>query len=279
MGINKRIWTFYVIVMSTIIMGCEGDKMVEKTPPLKVIKEIPSSKWEKLAKKKIYFGHQSVGKNIIDGIKDLMKEYPEINLNIKKTNNYAEFNKSLFAHSSIGKNDAPLSKIEAFEDYMKKGIGDNVDFAFFKFCFADIIGTTDVNAVFNDYKKTMSDLKENFPEIAFIHITIPLVITKKTLRAKINRLLGKKDIWFYDGNIKRNELNKLIIDEYSGREPVFDLAKIESTKPDGTRETFTEDGKIHYAMVHEYTKDAGHLNELGRKKAAQSLLILLANLN
>jgi len=34
---------------------------------------------EKLSQKKIYFGHQSVGFNIIDGIKDIMKENPQIN--------------------------------------------------------------------------------------------------------------------------------------------------------------------------------------------------------
>ena len=38
-------------------------------------------------------------------------------------------------------------------------------------------------------------------------------------------------------------------------------------------------GKTFYAMAPEYTYDGGHLNELGRKKVAEQLLILLANLN
>ncbi len=61
--------------------------------------------------------------------------------------------------------------------------------------------------------------------------------------------------------------------------PFFDIAKIESTFPDGTRSTFTKDGKTYYSMVPEYTHDGGHLNEMGRKKVAKQFLLLLANLN
>ncbi|MBW2608023.1 MAG: hypothetical protein JRD05_10355 [Deltaproteobacteria bacterium] len=67
--------------------------------------------------------------------------------------------------------------------------------------------------------------------------------------------------------------------EYDGKEPVFDIAKIESTFPNGTRCSFTKDGKTYYSMVPEYTYDSGHLNETGRKKVAEQLLILLAQLN
>jgi len=59
---------------------------------------------------------------------------------------------------------------------------------------------------------------------------------------------------------------------------IFDLAKIESTFPDGRRASFTKDGKTYYSMVPDYTYDGGHLNELGRKIAAEQLLFLLANL-
>ena len=56
------------------------------------------------------------------------------------------------------------------------------------------------------------------------------------------------------------------------------VQKLESTFSDGTRATFTKDGKTHYSLVPEYTYDSGHLNETGRKKAAEQLLILLASL-
>jgi hypothetical protein len=59
---------------------------------------------------------------------------------------------------------------------------------------------------------------------------------------------------------------------------IIDIAKIESTYPDGSRCSFTMDGKTYYSMVPEYTSDGGHLNETGRKKVAEQFLILPANL-
>jgi len=43
------------------------------------------------------------------------------------------------------------------------------------------------------------------------------------------------------------------------KEPLFDLAAIESTAPDGTRASFMKDGKTYYQMVSDYTHDGGHL--------------------
>ena len=253
--------------------------MAEEQVHYSNIKDIPSSSWEKLAKKKIYFGHQSVGNNIIEDIRNLMKENPEIKLNIVKTNDPADFKSGIFAHSSIGKNDAPQTKIDAFADYVNKGIGKEADIAFFKFCFADITGLTDAKSIFDSYRKTMSELKKKYPQTTFIHITVPVVITKKSLKARLKRLFGKKDIWFYDGNIKRNELNELFTKEFKGREPLYDLAAIEASHPDGRMEIFTENGKSYFALVPDYTDDSAHLNEKGRRKVAEQLLILLANLN
>ena len=279
MTVMKYLLLLTTFILLCIIISCNGEKMEEQKVHYNSLKEVSASAWEKLAQKKIYFGHQSVGNNIIDGVMDLMRENPQIRLNIVKTSDPDELKTGLFAHSSLGKNDDPQSKIDAFANLIKNGIGSKVNIAFFKFCFADIVGTTDVESVFDIYKNTLSDLKKAFPKTKFVHVTVPLVITKKSLKARFNRLIGKEDIWFYDGNIKRNELNKLIINEYRGKEPIFDLASIESTYPDGRKEIFKDKGNIYYAMVPAYTKDAGHLNELGRKQAAEQLLLLLAGLD
>ena len=66
--------------------------------------------------------------------------------------------------------------------------------------------------------------------------------------------------------------------EYEDKEPILDIAKIESTFPNGTRSLFTKDGKTYYSMAPEYTYDGSHLNETGRKKVAEQLLIFMANL-
>ncbi len=103
-------------------------------------------------------------------------------------------------------------------------------------------------------------------------------MTKTSIKTWIKKIIGKKDIWEYDDNIKRNQYNQLLKEYYEGKEPVFDLAKIESTYPDGKRCTFEKDGKTYYSLVSEYTSDGGHLNEKGRKIVAEKLLVFLANL-
>ena len=79
-------------------------------------------------------------------------------------------------------------------------------------------------------------------------------------------------------NIKRNELNRLIVQEYGGKEPLFDIALIESTLPDGRRTIFSADGKDYYYLSDEYTNDGGHLNEQAQKYVAEQLLITMSRL-
>jgi|LGVE01.1.fsa_nt_gb hypothetical protein len=253
--------------------------MPENRVSFTALKDVPESTWTNLSKKKVFFGHQSVGFNIVDGLKDVMKENPNIRLNIIETSNPEDFNSPLFAHARAGKNTDPESKINAFADLMKNGIGDKADIAFFKFCYVDIRSKTDVQKVFYDYKSTMSLLKKAYPGTTFVHVTVPLTLTKTSLKTWIKRIIGKKEVWEYDDNIKRNQFNDLLRKEYDGKEPVYDLAKMESTFADGKQSSFTKDGKTYHSLVPDYTHDGGHLNETGRKIAAEQLIILMAGLS
>ena len=92
--------------------------MDEQKTHLSTIEDVPASAWEKLAQKKIFFGHHSVGFNIIEGLKDIMTENPQIRLNIIKTSSPSEFNTPVFAHSRVDKNRDPRTKIDAFANFM-----------------------------------------------------------------------------------------------------------------------------------------------------------------
>jgi len=243
------------------------------------IKDISAAKWEKLSQKKIYFGHQSVGFNIVDGIKDLMKENPQIKLNIVETAEQSDFKLGLFAHSKVGENVDPKSKIDEFAKFINEGIGQKADAAALKLCYVDIWADTDTKRVFTDYSKSILRAKEKYPDMVIIHFSVPLTTTETTWKTWIKKLIGKKDLWEYSDNIKRNEYNEMLRKEYEGKGSLFDIAKIESTFPNGARCSFTKDGKTYYSMVPEYSNDGGHLNELGRKKVAEQFLILLAQLN
>jgi len=277
MILNNR-YLFVIMVILTFLISCNGGEMPEKAVQFPSIKDVSSEKWEKLVQKKIYFGHQSVGNNIISGIKDLMEENPKIRLTILETNNPADFARPIFGHSKVGENKDPKSKIDEFARLMDERLGNNTDIAFFKFCYIDIIAGTDVGTLFSDYKNTMLRLRNTFPKTTFVHVTVPVRIVQTGVRVWIKKVIGRP-IGGYDDNIKRNQFNELLRKEYNGKEPIFDLAKIESTSPDGTRSAFSKDGETYYSLISEYTQDGGHLNEKGRRTVAEQLLILLANLN
>jgi hypothetical protein len=145
----------------------------------------------------------------------------------------------------------------------------------------DVDAGTDIQKLFTEYKSKMLLLKKKYPKTTFIHFTVPLLKkSKASLKSLIKKILGKS-VGFFDNqhNIKRNEFNDLLKNEFEGKAPIFDLAKVESMHPDGRMETFTKDGKTYYSLVPDYTDDGGHLNETGRKKAAEQLLLVLLNLN
>ena len=155
---------------------------------------------------------------------------------------------------------------------MENGIGNKADISFFKFCYVDINPETNVEKVFTEYENTMSRLEKTYPKTMFVHVTIPLTTTQTGIKAWIKKLIGRA-IGGYDENAKRNEFNDLITEASHQKEPVLDLAKIESTAPDGKRSVFTRNGQIYYSLAPIYTHDGGHLNELGRKRVAEQLLL------
>ena len=252
--------------------------MAEKESATAVIKGVTEESWKNLAGKKIYFGHMSVGSNMIEGVQDLAKEYPFIRLNIVETNSPLILDQPVFAHSPIGKNQDPKSKIDDFSHLISTGIGEKADFAFFKLCYIDILAGTDADGVFGQYKNAMASLKKRYPKVTFVHVTTPLRVVQAGFLVPVKKIIGRS-VGGYADNIKRNRFNDLLRQEYKQKEPIFDLAKIESTYPDGRRATFDSNGKTYYSLVADYTHDGGHLNGAGRKIVAGQLLVFLANLS
>ena len=247
--------------------------MAHGTVSLAPVSNIPISAWQKLTEKKIYFGHQSVGYNIIDGLKYIQREHPQVKLNIVEIKNASEVGRPMLAHSSLGENEDPRSKMQAFSNYLETGIGNNADIALLKFCYTDITAYSDIDKIFSEYKTTMERLKKEYPRTKFIHATVPLMVSKTSIRSLAKKVLGKED-----HNIKRNRYNEMLKKEYLGKEPIFDIAQIESTRPDGSRSSFAKQGTTYYSLASEYTDDGGHLNEQGQRAVAQELLVELVKL-
>jgi hypothetical protein len=245
--------------------------------PVPALKDISLPVWAKLSRQRMYFGHQSVGNNIIDGLQDILKEHPEMNLNIIETSDPQRLHTPALAHSKVGTNKDPKSKLDAFADLMAKGMADNVDIAFFKFCYVDVREGTNAEEVFADYRETMSRLKAESPDTVFAHVTVPLCSVQAGPKAWIKRVIGKS-VDGYDDNIIRHQFNEMLRNEYEDREPIFDLAKIQATSLMGEMYLYKWNGSHFRTMLSDYTYDGGHLNEIGRRRVAEQFLIFLAGM-
>lgn len=266
-----------ICTLFLLLTRCKEETMPAKPIQLPSLNDISQSSWERLSTRKIFFAHQSVGFNIIDGIKDLMKENNQIKLHIVETHDPGDFDQPIFAHSTVGKNQDPHSKIDEFVAFMDKGLGNQVDIAFFKFCYVDITSSTEVDNLFDTYEKIMSALQKKFPKTTFIHFTVPLTTPQSGIKALIKRIIGKP-IGIED-NVQREKFNEKLRKAYQEQGNLFDLSKVESTSPIGEIATFKINGEMYIHLNPEYTYNGGHLNEVGREKVAEQLLFHLIKLS
>lgn len=269
--------SFFFIIFFAIV-SCSGGEMEQQKVTYSKLKDISNSDLVKLSKTKFYFGHHSVGRNILDGIRDCMEEYPEIKLKIVRGHDAGSIVDGGILENGVGKNLYPHTKIEDFVKFVGTGIGKNVDAVAMKFCYVDIMANDDPSELFSAYVEGIEKIRSTYPDLTIVHFTAPLTIIKSGPKAFIKKILGRQ-LWSETSNINRYKYNELLKAKYQGKEPVLDIAQIESTFPDGARCTFKVDDKIYYSLIPAYTDDGEHLNEIGRKKVAEKLLILLAGLD
>lgn len=276
--IGVRGWWLMVVAMLALL-GCgeanHEDKIMMKTT------QISEAEWKALAQKRVFFGHQSVGYNILEGVKEIMPPQFQSQLSIIVAKGPQDLFQPALSHAEVGQNTDPKSKIDDFVKLIDTGIGKQADGAFLKFCYVDVSENTDIVKLFNEYKEMVSNLKSKYPGTIFAHITMPLVAKQEGIKiwAKntLKKILGRP-IRNLALNAKRNEFNEMLIREYKNSDPIFDLAKIESTTLNGQRVIDDSEGLQFYSLYPDYTDDGGHLNVLGRKIVAQEFVSFLAAL-
>lgn len=195
-----------------------------------------------LSSQNIYFGHRSVGENIISGMKKIISEDTSSGLRITKLENLKYNGSRYFADSNIGKNGDPESKIKEFARTVDSLSTLGLNLAMMKFCYVDITSSTDVNSVFNYYAGAIASLKRKHPGLTIINFTVPLT-AQRSLYRKLVDLVKGNDSNNQADNAARNKFNELLKSQFPHDE-IFDLAGIESTYPDGKRNTEITDGKI-----------------------------------
>ena len=227
----------------------------------------------RLGSLRVAFGHQSVGYDILAGVEDISRATPALTLNIVESASLSPT--PGITHFRAGKNEFPLTKIDEFVRIIDGAGAAAPDVALVKFCYIDANPSTDVRGVFAHYRDALAGLRARHPRTTFLHVTMPLRTVQTGWKVGVKNLIGRP-IGGYADNAKRHEYNELLRAEYGGRQPVFDLAAIESTRADGSRMTFSTNGKPAFALAPEYTYDGGHLNEAGRRYVAEQFLLALA---
>jgi hypothetical protein len=228
---------------------------------------------ERVAHERIFLGHQSVGMNLLEGIQALASS-AGVPIRVTQVNAASAVEPAMLGHAFVPENGKPLKKLQSFEQLMGPATA-GVDVALVKFCFVDFNADTDAKALFAAYRGTIDGLRARNPRTVFVHVTAPLTTVEGGPKALLKRLIGRP-LYGTVENARREEYNTLIRQAYEGREPVFDLARIESTNPDGTAATAQWQGGIVPALAQVYTDDGGHLNQMGKLRAARGLISVLA---
>jgi hypothetical protein len=227
-----------------------------------------------LSQRRVFFGHQSVGVNLLDGIRALAsQQHVAIQVAEPQATGIAP---GSIGHAFVGRNLDPLSKLRDFEQAFASGTAAGADLAMVKFCYVDVTADTDANALFSEYQAAMARLRAAYPGTTIVHVTVPLTTIQGGWKAIVKRLIGRAPGRFAD-NVRREEFNTLIRTAYQGREPLFDLARSESTHPDGRLETAEWGGRTVPMLVPDLSDDYGHLNREGQLQAGRELIAVLAS--
>lgn len=234
------------------------------TNPLWTHRTVPNATVRAALGKRVFFGHQSIGAQALKGVSEYASDaglgsqnYPDPETGSLPASG------GFIAQSYVGQNGEPLAKLAEFDQILRSGVGNRIDVAVFKFCYADIrTGTQDPVAVFEAYQRTLSALERDFPNVTFLYATQPVVMANNS-----------------DGpnNIPRGVFNNLVRARYGSTGRLWDVAAIESSTLDGHRVTGTHQGTSFAALNPEFASpDQRHITGPGLKAVAGPLLELIA---
>jgi hypothetical protein len=219
----------------------------------------------------LYFGHQSVGGNLLRGLEVLGRE-AGVTVPVRELGTAG--GPGGIVHSRLGKNGDPAGKIGAFEGVLTGAEAGPVQLAAMKLCYADFRADTDVEALFARYVAAIDAIGAARPELKLLHVTTPLTARGEGVRHRLQRTLGMAP-GNDRANAARHLYNERLRARYAGP-ALFDLARIEATGPDGKVLMYGSASLRHPALVAAYTDDGGHLNDAGQRRVAAAFAGWLA---
>jgi hypothetical protein len=253
--------------------GCAREAPKIDEAALMALKPEMKAELESAQKVRFFFSHHSVGANLLEGARGVSAAVGA-DLKIVSFADGATPPASGWIEAVGGENGDPKSKIDYFVHALRDQPALKPDLAMMKFCYLDFGKNTDVNAVFDYYRDAIMALKKARPDVRFAHATAPLKVTPTGIKSTIQRTFGR-DVGEDVANTKRAEYNRRLMETFAA-DPIFDLSRFESTRPDGSRETYQFHGKEAYALFPAYSSDGGHLNDVGKRLLGSELIRFVA---
>ncbi len=267
--IQPALWLF--------VLGCSTRESgeINMNQILKVTREETSRDlWPRISELKVFFGHQSVGRDILNGVQANLTDMDGMELEIREFRNPTRMTKGLLLHAPIGRNGTAESKIDDFVKLMCGEMGESVDVAMMKLCFVDISGTDDADKLFEYYISGMQRIRSRRPQLTLVHCTVPITAGESRAKSFVKNILGKSTVG--DANYLRNRYNRLLIQHFGTTEPVFDIAGRQALHENGTVESFHYKGGKYLCFRPDLTDDGGHPNADGSALLGEELLNVLA---
>ncbi len=232
-----------------------------------------SSALARFSRLRVVFGHQSVGEDILEGLRTLAAR-DGVSLMLSSVEEAPRPGLGAVIHARVGRNTEPLTKLDAFGVLVDAAAERGpVDVALLKFCYIDIDEQTEVDALFEAYRTTLERVAARHPSTRVIPVTAPLRHSPGGFGVWVRERLGRPNRSKL-ANLARQRFNTRVREHWAGR-PLYDLAAAEAAGPDGRAETIKIGNTLIQHMRQAYTHDGGHLNNDGRRVAAQALVTAL----
>ena len=278
--VKSRRTLVVLCVLAALVLGSSVWLWQGKEPAMTAkvtVTEPSASELTRFADAKIFFGHMSVGSNVISGVGPTYAAAGREAPSIVETRDTVVEEAGFLAHAHMGVNGDPFGKFDDFAAVINGPLGDQVDVALLKLCYADVVAGTDVEAVFAAYSKTMVELERKHPTVRFLYTTVPLS-TDRGWKSTVKSWIGQDDQMGPADNTARQRYNELVRQRYGATGRLFDIAAVEATMTETPMQR-SADGRTYYVLNGALAADPGHLNELGSRVAAAELIRVVASVS
>ena len=233
-----------------------------------------ASRWWVIAERTVYFGHQAIGSDVVAGVEGVAQEFA-LPLRVIKTREPATVTGPAFVHFLAGQSRDFASKNAAVLRLLESPTRARRPVVLLQYCYGDVSSHADTATMFEAYRDTVDTIQFEHPDVTIVHSTIPLMTVESAFMSGAKQFLGRSTR--REGAIARHRYNELVRAEFTDSEPIFDLAKLEATRPDGTLAGFAAEGRMIETLAPDNTDDGSHLNARCQRAAGEALLDVLSN--